>query len=153
MIVMVSLLLALCVAVDYATNDTDTITSNETSIVIPEDVTFVNGSYVLPEDAGIAKTDGKVYTDKVKPKRNIITATGKPSCGCRYSYAWHTRTYVNYCPNCGRYNALCNKHKYPARYEQELTCRYCDCDYCICCGKMKYSWSHVYLVGDVKDGY
>ena len=149
LIVIVSLLLALCVAVDYATNDNEIITSNETATAIPENTTIINGSYVLDKDVGIAKTDGKLYTDKsVKTKKTKaprITITSKPSCGCNYGYWWHTNTFVNYCPYCHKYGTLYNAHKYPARYEQELTCRRCGSDWCGCCGKEKYSWSRVYL--------
>ena len=151
MIVIVSLLLALCVAVDYATNDT--ITSNDTELVIPENTILVNGSYVLPDDAGIAKSDGKLYTDKnVKTKKTTtprITITAKPSCGCNFGYYWHTMTFKSYCPHCHKTGTIRNVHKWPARYEQELTCDSklggCGADYCGCCGKEKYSYSKYYL--------
>ena len=81
----------------------------------------------------------------VKPKYSTITITAKPSCGCNNGYYWHTRTFIDYCPHCHHYNALYNKHKYQARYEQELTCKFCDSDFCGVCGKTKYSWSRVYL--------
>ena len=155
LIVIVSLLLALCVCVDYAANATnDTIISN-TDIVIPENVIFINGSYVdLDNSSGIAKTDGKIYTDKnvkVKKQEKIptITITSRPSCGCRHKYAWHTRTFKNYCPHCHKQGTLANVHKWPARHEQELTCSVakggCGADYCGVCGKEKYSYSKYYL--------
>ena len=156
MIIIVSLLLALCVAVDYATNNTDIITSNDTGIMIPDNVTFINGSYVdLSNDSGIAKTDGKIYTDKknVKVKKQkkapTVTITSKPSCGCNYGYYWHTMTFKSYCPHCHKTGTLRNVHKWPARFEQELTCDPklggCGADYCGCCGKEKYHWSRYYL--------
>lgn len=153
MIVVVSLLLALCVCVDYAANATnDTIISNDTDNVIPENVIFINGSYVdLDNSSGIAKTDGKIYTDKkVKVKKNVkkvrtVSMYAKPSCGCHYKYTWHKYSFMDHCPNCGRDNCLVNRHKYGARYEQEWTCKYCDSDYCAVCGKEKFSWSHSYL--------
>lgn len=85
----------------------------------------------------------------IEPKYSTITMTGKPSCSrCarnHCSYTWRTRTYVNYCPHCHRYNVLGNKHKWESRHEKEITCFYCDSDFCVNCGKTKYSWSRVYL--------
>lgn len=107
--------------------------------------TYSNGEYVLlPNGSGVAVSDGKIHTEKqkkVEKPKPKVTITAKPSCGCRYSYRWHTTTFVNYCPHCHRYGTLYNKHKYGARHEHELTCRYDDCDYCGVCGKEKYSWS------------
>lgn len=153
LIVIVSLLLAACVAVDYAANN-DTITNiNDTSNdgmiqELKDNVTIVNGSYILPKGSGKAVSDGKIYTDKkvqAKPKMKTVTINAKPSCGCRYGYYWHTFTFKDYCPNCGRHNCLINKHKWAARYENELTCKYCDSDFCGCCGKEKMSYSKKYL--------
>ena len=144
MIILVSLLLALCVAVDYATNDNDIITTNETSMLIPENVTFVNGSYIdFSNESGIAKSDGKIYA--VKKKVPTVTITAKPSVRSKYAYKWYTTTWVDYCPYCHRYNVLYNAHKWPARFEQELTCKRCGADFCGVTGKEKYSWSHKYL--------
>lgn len=154
MIIIVSLLLALCVAVDYASNNTDITISNDPNI--QGNVTFVNESYVyLSNGSGIAKTDGKIYTDKKvkvkKQKKSVptVTITSKPSCGCGYGYYWHTMTFKSYCPHCHKTGTLANVHKWPARHEQELTCDTrlggCGADYCGCCGKEKYSWSKTYL--------
>ena len=144
LIILVILLLSLCVAVDYATNITvDNLNESEQAILT--DTIKVNDThYVIDQN----NTDGMVKVRKVvveKPKVPTITITSKPSCGCRYSYTWHTKTYVNYCPNCHRYGVLGNKHKRNARYEQEITCFHCDSDFCGCCGKEKYSWSRTYL--------
>lgn len=143
-ILIVLVLLTICVAVDSA-DDTDTISnineSRQMNAVLLKNATFINGtSYVLPENTGTAVTDGKIYTDK-----NTVTITSKPSCGCRNVYRWHTRTFLDYCPNCRHYDCLTNKHKWGARYEQEISCKICDSDFCGVCGKEKYSWSHVYL--------
>ena len=127
LIVIVSLLLALCVYVDYAANATnDTIISNDTDIVIPENVIFIV---------------------KVKKQEKIptITITAKPSVRSSYAYKWYTTTWVDYCPYCHRYNVLYNAHKWPARFEQELTCKMCSADFCGVTGKEKYSWSRKYL--------
>lgn len=113
-----------------------------------DNAVILNGTYyVLPNGSGKAVSDGKVHVDKsVKP---TITMTGRPSCtrcarnGC--SYTWRTKTYVNYCPNCHHWNCLGNKHKSGAVHEKEITCFHCDSDFCVNCGKEKYSYSRVYL--------
>lgn len=158
-IFIVLLLLGVCVTVDYATNannkpinninDSLMEINNKSIIVINNSTTLQannNGSII------IASSNDKIHTIKEKKtkkhkKSAVITMTGKPSCGCRYSYTWHTRSYINYCPNCKHYNVLTNKHKWPARFEREISCANCDSDFCICCGKEKYSWSRVYLTG------
>ena len=147
LIIIVSLLLALCVAVDYAAitiegnSSIQNVSVNSTDKVLLVDE---NDSMIVPGP------DDKVYTDKnVKVKKEdkvpTVTITSKPSCGCGYGYYWHTMTFRDYCPHCHRYGVLRNVHKWPARYEQELTCTCCGADYCGCCGKEKYSWSRVYL--------
>ena len=139
-------LLGTCGVVDSVNNTEDTITNINSTDNLKNglNITTLNSSTVIGvnESASniVAKTSDKIYT-----KYPTVTITSKPSCGCRYGYYWHTFSFVDYCPNCHRYNALVNKHKWPARFEQELTCKYCDCDWCGCCGKMKYSWSNTYL--------
>ena len=151
-IVIVSVLLIFCVAIDYAD---DTIVTQNESLEFPNDTIVVNKSV---NDGGIVKHDGKLHTDKSvkekpKPKKKklaTITMTGKPSCSrCARNhipYKWFTRTYVNYCPNCHHYGTLGNKHKSGSVYEQEISCFHCDSDFCIYDGKEKYSWSRVYLI-------
>jgi len=146
----VLLLLTVCISVDYA-DDNITIVSNKTveqnmNINVSETI-LVNGThYSIDNETGIAKLQN-VVTEK--PKYPTITMTGKPSCtrcarnGC--AYTWRTKTYINYCPNCYHYNCLGNKHKWGSTHEQEITCFRCDSDYCVNCGKEKYSWSNVYL--------
>ena len=160
-ILLVLLLLCVCVGVDYATNnitfDEDlniTNINNTTNAGIikeynDDNVTLLNGSYyVLPKDSGWAKTDGKIYkvNESVKKKAKkeelpVITITGKPSCYTCWKnhrpYKWFTRSYLNYCPNCDRYGTLYNAHKGGSRFEQEITCRRCDCDFCVYCGRDK----------------
>ena len=114
-----------------------------------KDVAIINGTdYVtIDNNSGVAVSDGKIYTEK--PRYKTITMTGKPSCTrcARHGvpYKWFTRTYKNYCPNCHHYNCLGNKHKRGAVYEKEITCFHCDSDFCVYCGKEKYSWSRAYL--------
>ena len=142
-------LLCVCVSIDYA-DDNITVTNenistcnvkvNDTNKVVGLDES--NSSFVV-------KSSDKIYTIKEKTKKVskplIITIVAKPSCGCNNGYYWHKRSFVDYCPHCHHYNCLINKHKWQSRYEQELTCKYCDADFCAVCGKTKYSWSRVYL--------
>lgn len=152
-IIIVLTLLCICMAIDSA----DTITVNNTAPKVNishENMTKINGSYyILPKDSGQVKHDEKVYTvkekDEKKDNRSTITMTGKPSCNkCanRCSYTWRTRTYLNYCPKCHHYNCLGNKHKWAAVHELEISCFHCDADFCVNCGKEKYSWSNAYLI-------
>lgn len=145
-------LLCICVTVDYA----ETITANQSQQDHLNDLktnmnltiantTKINGTYYsVQKNVGVAKHDGKVHYSKP-----VIAMTGKPSCtrcarnGC--AYTWRTKKYINYCPNCKHYNCLGNKHKWQSRYEQEITCFRCDSDFCVNCGKEKYSWSRKYL--------
>lgn len=151
MIFIVILLLALCVAVDYATNDTTVTNMDQVNdSVLLNDTNVINGTYYINVDNGT-----KVTTlNKVVVKKNkvpTVTITCKPSCGCgrHSSYTWRTRTFVDYCPHCHRYGVLRNVHKYQAKYEQELTCDPklggCGADYCGNCGHEKYSYSKYYL--------
>ena len=146
-IFVVILLLGICITVDYA--DDPVITTVNQSQANVSNCTVVNGVHydnmiVKNKTVGVAKVQKVVI---IKPKYPIITMTGKPSCSCgRYSsYTWRTRSYVNYCPYCHRYGTLYNAHKYQARFEKEITCRRCSADFCINCGKEKYSWSKKYL--------
>ena len=129
--------------VDYADENMTISNLNESKSVEcnkTNEVLLVNDTEV-----GIAKiqNNGKEFIEK--PKTPIVTITCKPSCGCGGSYTWRTRSYIDYCPHCHRYNVLYDAHKWQARYEKELTCRYCGADYCGNCGKEKYSWSRYYL--------
>lgn len=147
MIVIVSLLLALCVCVDYAANETTVSNMDQVNDSVKlNDNNVINGtSYV-----GVEKKDKVTPISKIvveKPKLPLVTITAKPSCGCgrHYSYRWRTKTFIDYCPHCHRYGVLRNVHKWQAKYEQELTCTHCGADYCGNCGHEKYSWSKYYL--------
>ena len=70
-----------------------------------------------------------------------LTVTMKVSAGGT-SYkpnVLYTTVWLNYCPNCGYYGTLLVNPKGTA--EGELTCAYCDCDYCGVSGKEKLSSS------------
>lgn len=139
-IIIVSLLLICCIAVDYA--DEPIVVTENQSLNNTTDAIILNGSFHSEKATGMAKLQNMVVE---KHKLPLITITAKPSCGCRNSYRWHTRTFVNYCPYCHRYGVLTNLHKHPARHEQEISCRRCSADFCGVCGKEKYSWSRKYL--------
>ncbi|MBQ6350371.1 MAG: hypothetical protein IJI42_05520 [Methanobrevibacter sp.] len=145
-IIFVLLLLSVCITIDFA-DEPIIVTENQTENNA-SNCTLIDGVYYDNKIVSNSKQHIKNYNVvTVKPKVPLISITAKPSCSCgrHYSYKWRTRTFVNYCPHCNRYNALINKHKYPARHEQELTCKYDDCDYCGNCGKEKYSWSNYRL--------
>lgn len=136
-------LLVCCMALDSAdeniTVDQEMVNVTNTTLV---GSVHYDDKLVKHNSTGIAKVHKIVH---IKPKYLTITITAKPSCGCNNGYYWHKRTFINYCPHCHHYNCLVNKHKWQSRYEQELTCKYCDSDFCGVCGKTKYSWSRVYL--------
>ena len=140
-------LLVCCMAIDSADEN---ITVDQ-SMVNDTNTTVVGGVHydeklVKHNSTGIAKVHRIVH---IKPHYPVITMTGKPSCSrCarnHCSYTWRTKTYVNYCPHCHHWNCLGNKHKSGSVHEQEISCFRCDSDFCINCGKTKYSWSNVYL--------
>lgn len=142
-IVIVSLLLAACVTVDYATNET-TISNMDLSndSVKLNDTNVINGTYYV----GVEKEDKITKVNRtvtLKPKVPIIGMYAKPSCGCRYSYRWHYKEFINYCPNCHHYNTLRKNPKMVP--EKEYTCARCSSDFCGCCGKEKMSYSKKYL--------
>jgi len=137
-IFVVLLLLGACAGVDYADNNInctiDNIGGCNVSVNDTSKVLLVNES----AHTIVHKSSDKIYT-----KHSLIGMYAKPSCGCRYSYTWHYREFVNYCPNCGHYGTLrCNPKGVP---EREYTCCRCSSDFCGVCGKEKYSWSRVYL--------
>ena len=136
-------LLVCCIAIDYADEDI-TVTANQTNLSV-SNCTEIDGVHYdkkVVNGTGIAKVHKVVH---IKPHYLIVTITAKPSCGCNNGYYWHKRSFIDYCPHCNHYNCLVNKHKWQSRYEQELTCKICDSDFCGVCGKTKYSWSRTYL--------
>ena len=131
-------------AIDYA-DDSVVVSANQSQVNV-SNCTLVGGVHY--DDVIVNRSKGHIKSYNVvsvKPHYPIVTITAKPSCGCRHSYTWHKRLFVDYCPHCHHYNCLVNKHKWQSRYEQELTCKFCDSDFCGVCGKTKYSWSRTYL--------
>ena len=136
-------MLGCCVTIDYATNTS--IVYNESTLTIPRNVIVVNESCRFNEDPIIPSSKDKVHTlvaRKVK-QTPTISMWAKPSVRCGYAYRWYYRTFIDYCPNCHRYNALLKNPK--GVPENEYTCKFCDSDYDGVVGKEKYSWSNVYL--------
>lgn len=137
------LILIVCTSVDQALSDeTITNTENNNNITVNKNGDYIN---LNNEKYKNKSTVHMKHNDTLHTHIPTITITSKPSCGCKYYYRWYTRTWVDYCPHCHKYNVLHNAHKYPARYEQELSCKICGADYCGICGKEKYSWSKYYL--------
>jgi cell wall hydrolase len=96
------------------------------------------------------KTSDKSSTTSIKSStsskssKNTITITSLPSAGgTGLSYKWTTNTWVNHCPLCGKDGGLTVNPK--GVYEKELTCKYCDADYCGSSGKDKASSSRATL--------
>ena len=138
-------LFGILVGVDYATdyneNDTITVANQTISMGNITNATYLNGThYVLDNDSGIAKLH-KVVVEK--PKYPLISMWAKPSVRSKYAYRWYYRTWVNYCPNCHRYDSLLKNPK--GVPERELTCKHCDSDFCGVTGKEKMGYSHKYL--------
>jgi len=67
---------------------------------------------------------------------NPITVTAKPSAINDLAYVDYTMTWENHCPLCGHNGTLTFNPK--GTYEGELTCSYCDADYCAVTGKDKH---------------
>ena len=143
-ILIVIVLLSFCMALDSA----DEISNiNESSLPqnVPKGTIITNNSSIVAvnESASIIVVKHNDVIHTIKPKYPTISMWAKPSCGCRYSYKWHYKTFINYCPHCKKYGVLRKNPK--GVYEKEYTCVIDDCDYCAVCGKEKYSWSRYYL--------
>jgi len=141
----VLLLLGVCMTIDYADDCIDinsTIKENSTNGLRIEDNTTLVCHNISKSNIVPHKGD-KVYIDKSVKTVPTISMWAKPSVRSGYSYTWYKFTWVDYCPNCGHYNALLKNPK--GVPEREYTCRYCDSDFCAVTGKEKYSWSRVYL--------
>ena len=139
------LLLCLCMTLDYADDRPVKVIKNQTDYLNTSDyIKADNGEVVAVNKTAtviVGKHNDVIHT--IKPKHPVIGMYAKPSCGCRYSYTWHYREFINYCPNCGHYGTLRKNPK--GVPEREYTCQKCSSDFCGCCGKEKYSWSRVYL--------
>ena len=141
-IFIVIVLLSFCMAIDYA-DDSIVVSANQSQVNVTN-CTEVNGIHY--DNVIVNRSNKHIENYNIvveKPKYPTISMWAKPSCGCRNSYKWHYRTFVNYCPHCKHYGVLRKNPK--GVYEKEYTCVIDDCDYCAVCGKEKYSWSKYYL--------
>ena len=67
---------------------------------------------------------------------STVTVTAKPSADSNLPYKNFTKTWYDFCPLCGDYNALTINPK--GTFEVELTCSHCGADYCAVTGKDKH---------------
>ena len=143
MILGVLLLLSVCVSIDYAANDNDTITCEPIKPNLTN-CTLINGVHYDNVIVNNSKSQIKSYKlVTVKPKYPTISMWAKPSVRCNLPYKWFHRTFIDYCPHCHKYNVLLKNPK--GVPEREYTCKKCGADYDAVVGKEKYSWSHYYL--------
>ncbi len=139
------LLLVCCVAVDYADGTISNLNESSLAKNVPNGAILVNNSGIVAvnESASVIVVKHNDVIHTIKPKYPTISMWAKPSVRSSYAYKWYYRTWINYCPNCHKYNSLLKNPKGVA--EREYTCKYCDSDFCGVTGKEKYSWSHKYL--------
>lgn len=95
----------------------------------------VDAVIIPKKSVSIGKCYKPIVHEKVVKKENIISGYFKPSVRSGYSYRWHYRTWINYCPQCHRFGVLTKNPK--GVHEKELTCSHCDCDYCGVTGYIK----------------
>ena len=141
-IIIVLLLLGVCVSIDYADDSISNLNESSLSEDAPKGAILVNNSTPVAVNDK-AKVIVCKSSDVIHYVHPVIGMYAKPSCGCRYSYRWHYKEFINYCPNCHHYGTLRKNPK--GVPEREYTCHRCSSDFCGVCGKEKYSWSRVYL--------
>ena len=145
-IIITCLLLCVCITVDYADDETITNINESTLEINTSNVIIINDSTYIPNDKYPSVIEGKssdkIYTIKEKTtkinKYPKITVKGYPTCyTCWKSVKYHKgkTSYINYCPNCKRYNTLLDNPKHVM--DGEITCSKCDCDFCCYCGRDK----------------
>ena len=97
-------------------------------------VAFVGNSKSLP---------AFVYVTNIV-KDYTLTVIMMPSVHTEdYDYIKYQTTWLSYCPHCKYYGTLLDNPKQV--YEGEITCSYCDADYCGVTGKEKIASSNIYL--------
>lgn len=143
-IIILCLVLAVCVTVDYATDDV-TVCNNVSSKVNLTKTEKLSDGGVYVDLTNKSHTIVMKSSDKIHYKYPIVSMWARPSVRCNLPYKWYYRSFVDYCPHCKRYGVLYDAHKPQAKYEHEWTCKRCGADYDAVIGKEKYSWSHYYL--------
>lgn len=133
---------------------------------LPNYVRYGNKKIMIGEFQRIIATQGLKINIKVNGKSSKLTnkpangysgynvtitplkvsATAKCSCGALGDYNYHTSSFKNYCPHCGKWGVLEWNPKGVA--EGEWTCSSCGADYCAACGKEKVYSNPRYLIKD-----
>ena len=141
-IIILCLVLAVCVTVDYADSDV-TVCNNVSSKVNLTKTEKLSDGGVYVDLTNKSHTIVMKSSDRIDYKYPIISMWAKPSVRSSYAYKWYKKTFIDYCPHCHHYKVLLKNPK--GVPEREYTCRRCGADYCAVTGKEKYSWSHYYL--------
>lgn len=122
--------------------DTTKISNSKTKISDSKNLKSTNKVVSTDSSKEKSKTSSNSYKNSVqsskssKSSKSTITITSLPSAGgSGLAYKWTTNTWVNHCPLCGKDGGLTINPK--GVYEKELTCKYCDADYCGSSGKDK----------------
>ena len=111
-----------------------TITATEPTITNTTNVHMVPTITIIPT--------GVNEPDLIEKTENYIKIkNGVCSCGKNNYLDKHDTIFLNHCGYCKEYNSLLYNPKMVS--DGELTCKYCDCDYCTVCGVTK-SEDHSY---------
>lgn len=92
---------------------------------------------------GYGQLPNYVYVTNIVEDYSLTVVMYPSVSTSEYKYIQYRTTWLSYCPHCGYYGTLLNNPK--GTTEGELTCSYCDCDYCGVTGKEKVSTSTVRL--------
>ena len=141
-IIILCLVLAVCMTVDYADSDV-TVCNNVSSKVNLTKTEKLSDGGVYVDLTNKSHTIVMKSSDRIYYKYPVISMWAKPSVRSKYAYKWYKKTFIDYCPHCHHYKVLLKNPK--GVPEREYTCRRCGADYCAVTGKEKYSWSHYYL--------
>ena len=106
-------------------------------------ITYGMGEAVTTLEVEEATSDGEMGVGDGVSSGGVITTNMYPTCGCcggTVPYTRYTKSWKNYCPNCGKSGTLLDTPK--GTIDGELTCSMrlggCDADYCGYCGGDKW---------------
>lgn len=72
----------------------------------------------------------------IKITKDTVSCTGRCTCSLQTNYAYQTRSFVNYCPNCHRKGTIRYEvGKCSQNVEGMWYCSRCDMDFCLVHGK------------------
>ncbi|MGZ7069564.1 MAG: hypothetical protein ACXVHN_01970 [Methanobacterium sp.] len=93
-----------------------------------------------------ATTSGQTVNAKSNHQKrsSIITTRGECSCSLCTSGATFTKSWQNYCPECGKYGTLTYQRTWDSP-EGLIWCKSCDADYCAVHGKEHIGYGAKYL--------